>query len=127
MLQWCIEEAASRGATDESIVCRILSTNFAALHTSTLVRVPLITNLPLAAPADCISPEQSLTHALYDLAAHPECHQEMREEVEAVVASQEPAPVLSQCDQCKHAGLACDLRAPCSELLSLEISRSDRL
>lgn len=30
---------------------------------------------------------QSLTHALYDLAAHPECLEPLREEVETVVAS----------------------------------------
>ncbi|KAI0714854.1 cytochrome P450 [Earliella scabrosa] len=65
MLQWCIEEAIAKGYADESIVLRILSTNFAALHTSTL----------------------SLTHALYDLAAHPECLEPLREEVETVVAS----------------------------------------
>ncbi|KAI0756382.1 cytochrome P450 [Daedaleopsis nitida] len=65
MLQWCIEEALVRGSSDESIVCRILSTNFAALHTSTL----------------------SFTHVFYDIALHPEYLQPLREEVKAVVAS----------------------------------------
>ena len=33
----------------------------------------------------------------------------------AVAQQQQQQPNLSQCDQCKHAGLGCDLRSPCSK------------
>ncbi|KAI0800572.1 cytochrome P450 [Fomes fomentarius] len=66
LLQWCIEEAMAKGYSDDSVVLRILSINFAALHTSTL----------------------SLTHALYDLATYPENLHPLREEIEEVVASE---------------------------------------
>ena len=37
MLQWVIEQAIPRGASDESIAARILLVNFAAIHTSSTV------------------------------------------------------------------------------------------
>jgi len=62
-LMWLIEEAQRVGQTTDLIVQGILTSNFAAIHTSS----------------------HSITHALYDLAAHPEYIQPLREEVEAVI------------------------------------------
>ncbi|KAH9921475.1 cytochrome P450 [Epithele typhae] len=67
MLQWVMEAAIPRRASDENIAERILLTNFAAIHTR---------------------PWCSITHALYSLAAYPEYMQPLRDEVEAVVAAE---------------------------------------
>ncbi|KAI0800573.1 cytochrome P450 [Fomes fomentarius] len=66
MLQWVLEEAIPRNSTDESIVERILLVNFAAIHTSS----------------------NSITHALYDLAAHPEYIRPLRDEIEPLIAAE---------------------------------------
>ncbi|KAI1787506.1 cytochrome P450 [Ganoderma leucocontextum] len=65
VLQWIIDEAVRRNQSDVSILERIFLVNFAAIHTSS----------------------NSITHVLYDLAAMPECIQPLREEIEAVVAT----------------------------------------
>ncbi|KAH7106340.1 hypothetical protein BKA62DRAFT_612026 [Auriculariales sp. MPI-PUGE-AT-0066] len=39
-----------------------------------------------------------------------------------IEAAQQQLPVLSQCDQCKHAGLGCDLRSPCTTCHQRRIS-----
>ncbi|KAM5543009.1 hypothetical protein V8D89_003393 [Ganoderma adspersum] len=64
MLQWVLEQAIPRGASDESIAARILLVNFAAIHTSST----------------------SMSHVLYDLAASPEYMEPLREEVETITA-----------------------------------------
>ncbi|KAI0654468.1 cytochrome P450 [Cubamyces menziesii] len=66
MLQWIIEEAGddeSRRST-EAIIRRLFVLNFAAIHTSAL----------------------GITQAVYHLAEHPEWQDELREEVDRVVA-----------------------------------------
>ncbi|KAI0368876.1 cytochrome P450 [Pilatotrama ljubarskyi] len=64
MLQWVMEEAIARNkGSDEAIVQRILLVNFAAIHTSS----------------------NSITHAIYHLADHPEYIQALREEIEPIV------------------------------------------
>ncbi|KAI1792290.1 cytochrome P450 [Ganoderma leucocontextum] len=65
VLQWIIDEAVRRNHSDVSIVERIFLINFAAIHTSST----------------------NITHVLYDLAAAPECIQPLREEIEAIVAT----------------------------------------
>ncbi|CAL1709887.1 unnamed protein product [Somion occarium] len=63
MLQWVIEEATSKGGGIEGIVQIILATNFAAIHTTS----------------------NSLTHALYQLAANPQYVKPLRDEIESVL------------------------------------------
>jgi cytochrome P450 len=65
MMQWLIEEAPEDYLTVFRIANRLLSINFAAIHTSSL----------------------TFTHALYQLAEHPEYALILREEVEAVVSA----------------------------------------
>ncbi|PIL31339.1 cytochrome P450 [Ganoderma sinense ZZ0214-1] len=65
MLQWILEEGTARNHSDMNIVKRIFLVNFAAIHTSST----------------------SITHALYDLAAMPECIPALREEIESIVAT----------------------------------------
>ncbi|KAI0354621.1 cytochrome P450 [Trametes cingulata] len=64
MLQWVMEEAIARNkGSDELIVQRILLVNFAAIHTSS----------------------NSITHAIYHLADHPEYIQPLRDEIEPII------------------------------------------
>ncbi|CDO73436.1 hypothetical protein BN946_scf185013.g71 [Trametes cinnabarina] len=63
MLQWIIDESEVRNGTYTSIIERILLTNFAAIHTSS----------------------NSITHAIYHIAEHPEYLQPLREEIESIV------------------------------------------
>ncbi|KAI0080996.1 cytochrome P450 [Panus rudis PR-1116 ss-1] len=63
LLQWVIDLALEKGKSMETVAAMILSTNFAAIHTSS----------------------NSFTHAIYWLAACPEYMKPLREEVEAVV------------------------------------------
>ncbi|KAI0059480.1 cytochrome P450 [Artomyces pyxidatus] len=66
MLMWFMSEAKGEEQTFENLARRVLTLNFAAIHTSSL----------------------SFTHAIYHLAANPEYIQPMRDEVEAVVAAE---------------------------------------
>lgn len=63
MLSWLIDEAVGDERTVPDLVLRILTVNFAAIHTSSM----------------------TFTQALYALAAHPESLAPMREEVERVI------------------------------------------
>ncbi|PCH34175.1 cytochrome P450 [Wolfiporia cocos MD-104 SS10] len=63
LLMWLIEEADKSKLSIDIIVQGLLLSNFAAIHTSS----------------------NSITHALYHLAAHPEYMQPLREEIEAVL------------------------------------------
>ncbi|EMD42272.1 hypothetical protein CERSUDRAFT_41330 [Gelatoporia subvermispora B] len=65
MLMWLIDEAEGNDARVNNLVMKMLIVNFGAIHTSS----------------------NSVTHALYQLAAEPQYIQPLREEVEAVVAS----------------------------------------
>jgi len=64
MLAWLMDEAKGEERTEVRLVTRILTLNFAALHTSTM----------------------TFTHILFHLAANPEYATPMREEIERVVA-----------------------------------------
>ncbi|KAF8178062.1 cytochrome P450 [Pholiota molesta] len=66
LISWLINEAPESQLTVEALALRILSINFAAIHTTSM----------------------ALTNALYDLAVHPEYVKPMREEVEAVIAAE---------------------------------------
>ncbi|KAJ3514733.1 hypothetical protein NLJ89_g2200 [Agrocybe chaxingu] len=63
LLSWLMDEASDKEATDWYLTSRILTVNFAAIHTSSM----------------------TFTHALYYLAAYPKYMQPLREEVEEVV------------------------------------------
>ncbi|KAI1791203.1 cytochrome P450 [Ganoderma leucocontextum] len=65
MMEWILEQAIPRRSSDESIAQRILLVNFAAIHTSS----------------------NSITHALFDLAAAPQYLQPLREEIEPIIAA----------------------------------------
>ncbi|ESK93240.1 cytochrome p450 [Moniliophthora roreri MCA 2997] len=62
-LSWLIDSATESQRTVHELVMRILTVNFAAIHTSSM----------------------ALTDALYALAAHPQYADELREEIESVV------------------------------------------
>ncbi|KAI0737381.1 cytochrome P450 [Daedaleopsis nitida] len=66
MLQWIFEQAIPRQQSDESVMKRILITNFAAIHTTT----------------------NTLVNTLYDLASTLECVEPLREEIESTIASE---------------------------------------
>ncbi|EAU90768.2 cytochrome P450 [Coprinopsis cinerea okayama7 len=62
-LMWLMEEAKGEETAERALTLRILVLNFAAIHTSTM----------------------TFTQALYDLAAHPEYQEPLREEARAAV------------------------------------------
>ncbi|KAH9939336.1 cytochrome P450 [Epithele typhae] len=66
MLQWLLEEAASKGTPFENVVEKVLLVNFGAIHTSS----------------------GTFTHALYNLAAYSEYLEPLREEVETIIAAE---------------------------------------
>ncbi|KAM5543812.1 hypothetical protein V8D89_002429 [Ganoderma adspersum] len=66
MLQWVMDEAASRTGTDEEIATRVMLINFASIHTVAL----------------------AFNHAILHLADEPELVQAMREETEKIVDSE---------------------------------------
>ncbi|EGN93634.1 hypothetical protein SERLA73DRAFT_189361 [Serpula lacrymans var. lacrymans S7.3] len=63
MLSWLMDEAKGEEQTARLLTMRILTINFAAIHTSSM----------------------SFTHALFYLAAYPQYIQPLREEVEAII------------------------------------------
>ncbi|KAH9942847.1 cytochrome P450 [Amylocystis lapponica] len=65
MLMWLIDDGRAHSDSVEAIMRKIMLVNFAAIHTSS----------------------NSVTHALFHLAANPEYIQPLREEVEAAVKS----------------------------------------
>ncbi|XP_006458661.1 hypothetical protein AGABI2DRAFT_217430 [Agaricus bisporus var. bisporus H97] len=64
LITWLLETAPEHLRTVKDLTLRILTINFAAIHTSTT----------------------TFTQALYDLACHPECVDELRQEAESVIA-----------------------------------------
>ncbi|KAF7777679.1 hypothetical protein Agabi119p4_3751 [Agaricus bisporus var. burnettii] len=64
LITWLLEMAPEHRRTVKDLTLRILSINFAAIHTSTM----------------------TFTQALYDLACHPECVDELRQEAESLIA-----------------------------------------
>ncbi|KAJ7041349.1 cytochrome P450 [Mycena alexandri] len=65
LISWLLDAAPVDGRRVTPILERVLGINFAAIHTSSMV----------------------LTHALFDLAVHPECAAPLREEAARVVAA----------------------------------------
>ncbi|KAF8906748.1 cytochrome P450 [Gymnopilus junonius] len=63
LVSWLLDEAKGPQRNIDDLAIRVLTINFAAIHTTT----------------------NALTHVLYNLAAHPEYAAPMREEVEAVI------------------------------------------
>ncbi|KAI0758034.1 cytochrome P450 [Fomes fomentarius] len=63
MLQWLLEEARAKGTPFDNVVEKVLLVNFGAIHTSS----------------------GAFTHALYNLAAHTQYIQPLREEIEGIV------------------------------------------
>ncbi|KAI1795280.1 cytochrome P450 [Ganoderma leucocontextum] len=66
MLQWIMDRSVPRGKSNEYILERLLGSNFAAINTAT----------------------NTLTHVLYHLAALPESHETLRDEIEPLVSSE---------------------------------------
>ncbi|KAF4621783.1 hypothetical protein D9613_012093 [Agrocybe pediades] len=66
LISWLLEDAPEENRTVEDFAMRILTINFAAIHTTS----------------------QALTQAIYDLAAHPEYIAPLREEVENVIQAE---------------------------------------
>ena len=83
LLTWMLEDARRTGAAhpDSLLVQAILGANFAAIHTSTIVR-PCLSS----AATMLTTSWETFTHALYHLAANPEYAQPLREEIERVIA-----------------------------------------
>lgn len=88
MLQWILEEAIPRRYTDVKIIERILLVNFAAIHTSSIVRPDACSHCTRLLDAYESSPLQSISHALLDLAAYPEYIRPLRDEVVAIVGTE---------------------------------------
>ncbi|KAJ7309361.1 cytochrome P450 [Mycena albidolilacea] len=66
-ISWLLEDAIGEERTVHNLVLRVLSTNFAALHTTSMM----------------------FTHAIFDLMTRPELMQPFREEAERVVAEED--------------------------------------
>ncbi|KAJ8469311.1 hypothetical protein ONZ51_g9081 [Trametes cubensis] len=64
LLQWILDEGREKGTPFDNIVEKVLLVNFGAIHTSS----------------------GTFTHALYNLAAHTEYIQPLREEVESIIS-----------------------------------------
>ena len=89
MLQWILESAIPRNYSDVQIIERIMLVNFAAIHTSSNVRVAFSpTCSKRTRHAKMISVFQSIAHALLDLAAYPEYIQPLRQEIESIIAAE---------------------------------------
>ena len=81
MLSWLIEVAPKGELTIPSVSLRILIVNFAAIHTSTMVR-----DRPDAMHLYLKVSFQTFSHVLYHLAASPEFQVELRKEIDTIVA-----------------------------------------
>ena len=90
MLQWILESAIPRNYSDVQIIERIMLVNFAAIHTSSNVRVASSPTRSKRSTrhANVISNCQSIAHALLDLAAYPEYIQPLRQEIESIIAAE---------------------------------------
>lgn len=84
MLSWLIDEAQGKQRSVLALTQRMLTINFAAIHTSSMVSfLGCYYDVLLECWNDVLS--QSFTHALFHLATHPEYIQPLREEVESVI------------------------------------------
>ncbi|KAF8993449.1 cytochrome P450 [Cyathus striatus] len=63
VISWCLEHAKGEQRTVRELAIRVMAINTGAIHTTTM----------------------AFTHAIYDLAIHPEYVSEMREEVESII------------------------------------------
>ena len=86
MLEWILEQAIPRNSSDRSITQRILVVNFAAIHTSS--HVSCLIYVCRCTPRLPARASQSMTHALFGLAATPQYLQPLREEIEPIVAAE---------------------------------------
>jgi len=81
ILTWLVEISKEQEPwTAREITSCILLLNLAAIHTTTLARKPSVAHKDF-----CLRFSQSVTHSIYDLAAHPEYLQPLRQEIEAVI------------------------------------------
>lgn len=87
-ISWLLEDAIGEERTVHNLVLRVLSTNFAALHTTSMVRFPPNSNIFAGAFIFVSSCPQMFTHAIFDLMTRPELMQPLREEAERVVAEE---------------------------------------
>lgn len=83
-IQWIVE-AAPPGTTIEDMCVRILFLNFAGIHTTSIVISPSFFS-PQCPKVGLTGSAQVVTQVIYDLAAHPEFQDPLRQEVEMVIA-----------------------------------------
>ena len=83
-IQWIVE-AAPPETTIEDMCVRILFLNFAGIHTTSIVISPSFIS-PQCLKIELTGPVQVVTQVIYDLAAHPEFQDPLRQEVEMVIA-----------------------------------------
>ena len=69
MIQWLMDSAEGAEAKTEYLVSRMLLIHFAALHATTMV------------PSCFFYLTQGITHLLFDIAAHPEYIDPLRQEI----------------------------------------------
>lgn len=81
---WLMETAEGEEKTLRCLAARLLTINFAAMHTSSMVSVDVHRYNSIKLTLSCL---QSFTQALYHLAGNPEYMQPLREEVESIVAT----------------------------------------
>jgi hypothetical protein len=74
-----MDEAKGEEKEPQALAAQILSLNFAAIHTSSMVS---LLNHHLNMDSFVI---QAITHALFDLASHPQYLKPLREEVDEVI------------------------------------------
>lgn len=83
MLPRLVEAAPKDKSFVPSVSLRILTTNFAAIHTSSMVRQHSFFSNP---PCITEAAPQTFSHVLYQVAAYPQYQAELRHEVDRVVA-----------------------------------------
>ena len=79
ILTWLAEISKGRELTTREMTSCILIMNFVAIHTTTMARKPTVAHKSM------LTLLQVVTHSIYDLAAHPEYIQPLRQEIEAVL------------------------------------------
>lgn len=82
LISWLVDVAEGEQRDIRDLVIRLLSVNFGAIHTTTMVSGLTIL------PGSLLISFQAFTHILYDLATYPEYVEPLREEVESVIATE---------------------------------------
>lgn len=84
-MTWLIEEGRAVDQPIDLLVNALLSSNFVAIHTSSIVCINYMMSGSHLANNE---QRQSVTHALYNLAAYPEYQQPIRDEIVEVLKAE---------------------------------------